>query len=106
MSNPIGGFVPIQPLAPLDNNDLAAGTRIGGDEGKGDFSSFLNQALNKLESTQAEGQQAAIGLVTGQTEDFHTPVIAMEKASLTLGLAVTVRNKILDAYHEIMRMQI
>jgi len=75
-------------------------------KGGEDFSSLLSDALNKLDNTQMEAEQAAVAMATGQSDDFHTPVIAMEKASLALGLAVTVRNKVLDAYHEIMRMQI
>jgi flagellar hook-basal body complex protein FliE len=105
MSNPIGPFVPIQPIAPIENNGVSAGERLG-NKGEESFSTFLNEALDKLNNTQLEAEQASMALATGQSEDFHTPVIAMEKASLTLGLAVTVRNKVLDAYHEIMRMQI
>lgn len=105
MSNPIGPYGAISPLIPLENKNLIKESQIGAKDQEG-FSSFMKDALNKLEDSQREGEQAAIALVTGQTDDFHTPVIAMEKASLTLGLAVTVRNKVLEAYHEIMRMQI
>lgn len=104
MSNPIGPFVPIQPLTPLENKGVNPGVKP--EQAEGDFSSFLKDALNKVNSTQLEAQQATVDLVAGKTDDFHTPVIAAEKASLTLGLAVTVRNKVLEAYHEIMRMQI
>lgn len=77
-----------------------------GQEMNQDFSSFLQDAITKLEQSQQEANSATAGLVTGEVNNFHTPVIALEKASLTMGLAVTVRNKVLDAYHEIMRMQI
>ncbi len=103
MSNPIVPLASIAPLAPLGNIEKAKAANLG--EGT-DFSSFLKEALNGLDKTQQEADQAAVALVTGQTDDFHTPIIAMEKANLALGLAVDVRNKVLDAYHEIMRMQI
>lgn len=74
-------------------------------EGK-NFTTFLQDALNSLEQIQAEGNQASYALITGAVEDLHTPVIALEKANLSLGLAVTVRNKMINAYQEIMRMQI
>jgi len=103
MSNPIGPLNSITPLAPLDKG-MAIGSKAG-QQGE-DFTGFLKDALNKLENTQMQAEQATAAMVQGETNDFHTPVIAMEKASLTLGLAVTVRNKVLDAYHEVMRMQI
>jgi flagellar hook-basal body complex protein FliE len=105
MSNLIGTFAPIPPISPLDNQDKIRGAQAG-NQGKEDFTIFLKDAVTKLENSQTEAEQATLALVSGQTDDFHTPVIALEKASLTLGLAVTVRNKVLDAYHEIMRMQI
>lgn len=104
MSNSIQPLVSIQPLAPLENQGVKGGAN--GEQGNQEFSAFLKDALNKVNSTELEAQQATVDLVTGQAEDFHTPVIAMEKANLTLGLAVNVRNKVLEAYHEIMRMQI
>lgn len=79
---------------------------IGLADNQKDFSSFLKDAVNELSKTQQDAEKATTALITGNVEDFHTPIIAMEKASLTLGLAVTVRNKVLNAYQEIMRMQI
>jgi len=102
MSNSIGPFTPLTPLTPLGKAGMEKGLVQDGQE----FSSFLKDALNKLDQTQVEAEQATVALVTGQIDDFHTPVIAMQKASLAMGLAVTVRNKVLEAYHEIMRMQI
>ncbi|RNC29567.1 MAG: Flagellar hook-basal body complex protein FliE [Candidatus Dichloromethanomonas elyunquensis] len=104
MSNTVGPVNSIAPLTPLDNKELT-GSKTA-DQGSTDFSGFFKDALAKLDSTQAEAEQATIDMITGQTDNFHTPVIAVEKANLALGLAVTVRNKVLDAYHEIMRMQI
>jgi len=45
-------------------------------------------------------------LLTGETDSIHTPVIAGQKAELALSLAVQVRNKVIEAYHEIMNMQV
>jgi len=41
----------------------------------------------------------------GKEEDLHRAIIALEKANLALGLTVQVRNKVIEAYQEIMRMQ-
>ena len=104
MSKSINPLSPLTPLKPLQNNN-AVQNNVSGTAGA-DFSSMLQKAITNLENTQQEANQAVLDLVTGNTEDFHTPVLAMEKASLTMGLAVNIRNKVLEAYHEIMRMQI
>ena len=97
----------INTITPLKSVDLEGLQSSIDEPGQGKaFSSYLNDAIQEISKTQQEADMATTALVTGQIEDFHTPVIATEKASLTLGLAVTVRNKMLDAYHEIMRMQI
>ncbi|UWG98321.1 flagellar hook-basal body complex protein FliE [Dehalobacter sp. DCM] len=104
MSNSIGPIIPIKPLAPLDNS-LSSVSK--GDEGSNtSFSSILTDALDKLETTQAEAQQSTADFISGQIDDFHTPVIALQKANLAMNLAVTVRNKVVTAYKEIMQMQI
>jgi flagellar hook-basal body complex protein FliE len=43
--------------------------------------------------------------MTGESQDLHTTVIAMQKADLSFQLMMQVRNKIVEAYQEIMRMQ-
>jgi len=70
-----------------------------------DFMDFLNNELQKVDAMQKNADVASIALATGKTEDIHTVMIALEKASLSLGLTVEVRNKVLDAYNQIMRMQ-
>ena len=94
--SPIKGIDTIEPLKP----------NMTQPESGMQFSQFLGEAVKSLEETQMEGDQAASALATGSVEDFHTPIIALEKASLTMGLAVTVRNKVLDTYQQIMSMQI
>ena len=44
-------------------------------------------------------------LITGEVEDLHQVMIAAQKASITLDLTIQVRNKVVEAYQEIMRMQ-
>lgn len=104
MSDPIGFITPITPLASLDN-----GTKLSKGAAEGntmDFPSIFSDALDKLETTQTEAQQTAADFTAGLIDDFHTPVIAMQKANLATELAVTVRNKVVSAYKEIMQMQI
>ena len=100
----INPITPLKPITPIETQKT--GLESVNSKQEQSFSAFLKQALNELDKTQAEAAQATVDLVTGQATDFHTLIIAMEKAGLALGLAVTVRNKVLEAYHEIMRMQI
>lgn len=71
-----------------------------------DFSQILDKAMEGVNaSTQASELQTS-SLLTGQTQELHSVVIAAEKADVALKLTLQVRNKVLDAYQEMMRMQI
>ena len=104
MSNPVNPIAPITPLKPLQNINTVETADLG-DTGS-NFSFVLKDAINNLDKVQQEAGQAAVDLVAGNTEDFHTPIIAMEKANMSMNLAVNIRNKVLEAYKEVMRMQI
>ena len=74
----------------------------GGD----DFGNLLADQIGKLADMQVEGAQQAQALATGQAQDVSEVVMAVERASLSLSLAATVRNKAVEAYQEIFRMQV
>jgi flagellar hook-basal body complex protein FliE len=74
----------------------------GGD----DFGSMLADTIGKLAQTQAEGAHQAQELATGKAQDVSEVVMAVERASLSLQVAATVRNKAVEAYQEIFRMQV
>lgn len=69
------------------------------------FGSFLNDAINNLNVQQTTVDQLNQSFVKGELSDVHQLTIASEKASLGLQLTVQVRNKIVEAYQEVMRMQ-
>lgn len=71
-----------------------------------DFGSLLMDALKQVSGTQAEARQMQNDLMAGQPVEFHDLMIAMEKASVGMQLTVQVRNKLLEAYQEISRMQV
>ena len=70
------------------------------------FSDILSQAVGNVRETEGAAQQENMSLLTGETDDLHTPVIETQKAELALNLAIQVRNKVLEAYNEVMRMQV
>ncbi|WP_066637301.1 flagellar hook-basal body complex protein FliE [Desulfolucanica intricata] len=86
-------------LTPQQQANKSAGT---GD----DFGSFLAEAINKVNRSQVQADNLTEKFLIGKVEDLHQVVIASEKAKLNIQLAVQVRNKIVEAYQEISRMQI
>ncbi|KAB2954399.1 flagellar hook-basal body complex protein FliE [Heliorestis acidaminivorans] len=71
-----------------------------------DFSAFLKESLNSVNQLHAESNRQTEALVSGQTEDIHQVMIAAEKASIATSMTLQVRNKVMEAYQEIMRMQV
>jgi flagellar hook-basal body complex protein FliE len=70
------------------------------------FSSMLGQMVSDVNAQQNISAQAVSALQSGQNVPLHQAVIAMEEANISFQLMVEVRNRMLDAYQEIMRMQI
>jgi len=69
------------------------------------FFSYLKDALHEVDDLQKEAAFSAQKLALGDEEYLHNTVIAYEKANLALQLTIEVRNKIVEAYQEIMRIQ-
>ena len=72
---------------------------------QGSFQSYLKEALQEVNTLQKEGDIAFERLLTGDIE-FHDAMIVSEKANLALQLTMAIRTKLLEAYQEIMRMQV
>ncbi|CUH96082.1 hypothetical protein P22_2170 [Propionispora sp. 2/2-37] len=70
------------------------------------FGQFLADALNDVNELQKNSNKASIDLAAGRVEDVSQVMIAAEKANVALQLTMQVRNKIVDAYQEVMRMQV
>ncbi len=70
------------------------------------FSQWMSSALNQTNSDQLHADRAIQELVAGKTKNVHEAMLAIEKADLSFKLMMQVRNKLLDAYREIMRMQV
>jgi len=96
----ISAIAPIIPLGP-NIGSLGEAQKAGPD-----FSQFLTDALGQVDALQKNADEASLQLATGQVEDLSTVMVALEKANLSLSLTVVTRDKVLDAYNQIMRMQI
>jgi len=74
--------------------------------GEGGFGNTMRDALSKVNDLQSQADQLASKLAAGDAVEIHQAMIAMQKASTALQFTIQVRNKIVEAYQEIMRMQV
>ncbi len=70
------------------------------------FGEYLKNAIGEVNSLQQESDRMSAALAAGQVEDISQVVIAAEKADIAVQLTLAVRNKAVEAYQEIMRMQV
>ena len=71
----------------------------------GEFQKVLESTINTLQSTQNDASKAVQSFLTGESEDLHTTALATQRAEIAFDLGLQVRNKVVSAYQEIMRMQ-
>mgnify|MGYP001192848181 CR=1 FL=1 len=75
-------------------------------ESNKNFKTLLLESLQQINQQQVISEQLNEQLALGQVENLHDVLIASEKAGLSLQLLIQVRNRVVEAYQEIMRMQI
>lgn len=90
------------------SSDLIETKKSGGSgvEGAQSFADTLKTAIGSVNESQKTADKAMQNLATGKTDNVADVMIAAEQAELALKLMVQVRNKIVDAYQEIMKMQV
>ena len=72
----------------------------------GSFASMLGGFVGEVNDKQAAAGAAMQGLLAGQNVSLHQAMIAMEEASVSFQLMAEVRNKLVESYQELMRMQV
>jgi flagellar hook-basal body complex protein FliE len=87
------GTTPTLPTQPVAN-----------EEGGG-FQAVLRNAIDQVEQMHTDAQQQSTQLATGDRQDVHNVMIAVEKADVAFQLMMQVRNKIVNAYQEVSKMQ-
>jgi len=70
------------------------------------FSQTLKTAIDKVNDAEIASDMKTEALATGNINDLHDVMITAQKASITLETSVQVQRKVIDAYNEIMRMQV
>ncbi len=74
--------------------------------GNGSFSAMLRRSIAEVNQLQVEADKSIGNLMAGRSRNLHETMIALEKANISFRLMMEVRNKIIEAYHEVMRMQV
>ena len=85
------------------NTNSESGTTQGK---KTSFGEFLNNAIADVNKLQIESEKLNEAFAAGKIDNIHQVTIAAEKADIALQFTIQVRNKILEAYQEIMRMPV
>ncbi len=96
----------IQAISSIDFASLRQLSGIG-QENAGDmvsFSDIFNRMLQNVQQTEIEAQQGLVDITTGNVDDLHTITMNIAKADLALQTMVQMRNKVMDAYNEVMRI--
>ncbi len=94
--NSIGNLSSATKLAPINGTQPQSTS----------FIDTLGNAINEINRLQKNADDATTKLALGEPIDIHTVMLAAEEANLSLQLAIQVRNKLVEAYQEIMRMQV
>ncbi|CAM3702985.1 flagellar hook-basal body complex protein FliE [Mesobacillus zeae] len=98
-------FSPVSPaIKPFDSKSISNSNTPF--EAQKSFSSVLKQQIEKINETQLQSDQLTEKLASGADVDLHQVMIASQKAGITLQASLEVRNKVVEAYQEMMRMQV
>lgn len=96
--------IPQITAAVIPHIPLSAAT--GSVSGPSDFGQILQSTINQVEQSNQAADKAVGRFLSGEDGELHTTVLAGQKADLQFEMFMQVRNKVVGAYQEIMRMQI
>jgi flagellar hook-basal body complex protein FliE len=104
MSSPIGGMLPVGIGAV--SGVAGATTGVPQAQGADGFASILASSFDALQGTQKTADTLATQAATGDLKDVHDYMIASSEAALATEMVVTIKNKAVEAFNEIMRMPV
>ena len=79
---------------------------LAGQPGQVSFADMLKDAVGKVNTMQKTADTKMEQLATGRTDNIQDVMVATEQADIAMRLMVNIRNKVIDAYQEIMKMQV
>ena len=109
----VGSFpnLPTRELARTNPAELAtkadaAPLKQAGESKGATFSNFLERAVGEVDAKLQAADAEKTKVLTGETNNLHQAVIAMQEAGVAFSLMVEVRNKLVESYQELMRIQV
>jgi flagellar hook-basal body complex protein FliE len=91
-------------ISPLRFPDIATPTAASATKSKSAFEAVLQDAMHKVEQFNRTAAEGVEKLLSGESEDLHRTILAGQRAELAFELFQQVRNKVVQAYQEVMRM--
>jgi flagellar hook-basal body complex protein FliE len=73
-------------------------------DGGGSFKNILNNAIGEVEGSRSDAAKSVEKFLSGNGEDLHSTILATQRAELEFQMFMQVRNKVVSAYQEIMKM--
>ena len=96
----------LQQLGSINPDNPLQSSAPSSSVGSANFANVLGDLVNDVAQKQANASGAVTGLLSGQNVSLHQAMISMEEANVSFQMMVEVRNRLLDSYQELMRMQI
>ncbi|HYM09668.1 MAG TPA: flagellar hook-basal body complex protein FliE [Bryobacterales bacterium] len=95
----------IPPIGPASASLASAAVAPGTKPGQG-FGAVLRQAIERVNEMQYQGGAEVQRLLTGDSQDMHKSMMSVQRSELAFEMLLAVRNKVVEAYQEIMRIQV
>jgi len=96
--------LPISPISPA--SVIAAPSLGAGSNSAGGFGSILQDAMGKVGELHDDASKSVESFLSGEGDDLHKTIMTTQRADLAMELFLQVRNKVVQAYQEVMRMQV
>jgi flagellar hook-basal body complex protein FliE len=99
-------IVPVDPKSFRQSKELSTDLQVQPTARGPSFADTLRDYLQDVSDLQREADKAVVGLATGKVDNLHEVLVAMGEADVSFRLMMEIRNKLLEAYREITRMQV
>jgi len=103
------GFPTLPTLPPLPATEPASASSLSSPttttSGDVSFRDLLGSAVNEVEGARTSANQSIDKFLSGEGDDLHSTILASQRADLEFQMFLQVRNKVVSAYQEVMRMQ-
>ncbi|MHC4267043.1 MAG: flagellar hook-basal body complex protein FliE [Planctomycetota bacterium] len=96
----------IIPIGPLQNSKIDQNLEKTEKKNAANFKETVNNYVNEVNNLQLKAGESIENFATGKVENVHEVMIAMSKAEVSFKFMMETRNKLVDAYKEIMKMQV